>query len=275
MGSNIQWMARIGYTARATVFFLVGGLALFSGIAGGRPDTKSALDNLLEQPFGRIWVGLIAIGLLGFVVWRLAQSIGNADHLPHNFRGTAIRTAFFGSAVIYAGLAYYALERALTSVSHDGGRTEKGLAEWTMSQPFGKYLAGAVAIGFIAGGCNTIAKGVLRKYQRDQSEEARHSRAMAIACTYGLSARGILFVIVGCFFAYAAFTVNPEQAGSVSDALNWIRGLPFGGVLYSLVAIGLASFGVYNLVQARYRIVRGLELRDEVQTIKDTLRRAS
>lgn len=271
---NIQWIARTGYTARAVVFFLVGGLALFAGIGGGKSDTKFALDSLLEQPFGRVWVGLIAVGLLGFVVWRLAQSVGNADHLPHDVKGTATRTALFGSAVVYIGLAYYALEHVFTSGSHGGGGTEKGLAEWAMSQPFGKYLAGAIGIGFIIGGCVTIAKGVLRKYEQYQSAEARHNRAITAVCIYGLSARGVLFAIVGCFFVYAAFTVNPDQAGSVSDALNWIRGLPFGGVLYLIAAVGLASFGAYNLVQARYRVVREPELPTEFQTVNDSLRGA-
>jgi hypothetical protein len=274
MASNIQWIARAGYTARATVFFLVGGLALFSGISGGKSDTKSALDTLLQQPFGRMWVGIIAIGLLGFVAWRLAQSVGNADHLPHDLKGMAIRAALFGSALVYIGLAYYALEHALASAASDGGGTEKGLAQWAMSQPFGKYLAGAIGIGFIIGGCVTIAKGVLRKYERYQSAEARRSRPVSFICVYGLSARGILFVIVGGFFVYAAFTVDPHQAGSIADALNWIRSLPFGGVLYTIVAVGLASFGAYNLIQARCRVVHNPELRAEARTAKETLRRA-
>jgi len=273
MASNIQWMARAGYAARATVFFLVGGLALFSGIAGGKSDTKSALDTLLQQPFGRIWVGLIAVGLLGFVAWRFAQSLGNADHLRHDLKGLATRTALLGSALVYLGLAYYAFAQALASGSNDSGGNEKGLAEWAMSQPFGKYLAGAIGVGFIIGGCVTIAKGVLRKYERYQSAEARRSRPITIACIYGLSARGILFVIVGGFFVYAALVVNPDQAGSIADALNWIRGLPFGGVLYSIVAIGLASFGAYNLIQARYRVVHDPELQNEARTVRDSLSR--
>lgn len=271
---NIKWLARTGYAARASVFFLVGGMALFSGLSGGKSDTKSALDSLLEQPFGRTWVALIATGLLGFVLWRLAQSLGNADRLPHNLKGTAIRAAFFGSAVVYAGLAYYAFQRALASTPHSGGRTETSLAEWAMSQPFGRYLAGAIGVGFIVGGGVTIAKGVLRKYERYQSEEATRNRLITITSIYGLSARGVLFAIVGGFFVYAAFTVDPEQAGSVADALNWIRALPFGGALYTIVAVGLASFGAYNVIQARYRIVRNTELQEEVKAAEDTLHQA-
>lgn len=252
---KFQWVARGGYAARAAVFFLVGGLALFSGVAGGGSDTKSALDTLLAQAFGQVWVGIIALGLIGFVIWRLAQSIGNADQQDPGIKGIAKRIALFGSAVAYVGLAWYALDRAIGSGSQSNGGSEKGLAEWAMSQPFGKYLAAAIGIGFVIGGLVTIAKGWLRTYERFLSAEARGSRPVTIASIYGLSARGVLFAIVGMFFIYAAINVAPQQAGSIGDALNWIRGLPFGGVLYALVALGLASFGAYNLILARYRIV--------------------
>lgn len=253
--SKFQWMARAGYSARAAVFFLVGGLALFSGLSSGS-GTKSALDALLRQPFGRVWVSLIALGLIGFVIWRLAQSIGNADHQQHDAKGLTIRVALFGSALVYIGLAYYAVDQALGLGSQGNGSGEKGLAAWAMSQPFGRYLAGLIGLGFVIGGIVTIAKGVLRRYERYLAPEARGSGPIKFACIYGLSARGILFVIVGGFFLYAALHVTPEKAGSISDALNWVRSLPFGSILYTVVAVGLASFGAYNLVQARYRIVQ-------------------
>jgi hypothetical protein len=264
-GSRFQWVARGGYTARAVVFFLVGGLALVSGISSGESDTKSAMDTLTRQPFGRIWLGMIAVGLVGFVVWRLAQSIGNADHHDHDARGIATRLALFGSALAYVGLTYYAADHALGLGSQNGGSGERDLAAWLMSQPFGRYVAGAVGFGFIAGGVTTIAKGVLRKYEQYLAVEALGSRSIVIACVYGLTARGIIFMIVGGFFIYAAFTVSPEQAASAGDALNWLRGLPFGAVLHFLVAVGLASFGFYNLIQARYRIVKKPTVRAEKQ----------
>jgi hypothetical protein len=263
IGSGFQWMARAGYTARAAVFFLVSGLALFSGLSGGGSDTRSAVEALLDQPFGRIWVGMIALGLAGFVIWRFAQSIGNADRQKRNARGLAIRTALFGSAVVYVGLAYYAFERAAGQAAEQGGG-ERGLAEWAMSQPFGRYLAAAIGLGLVAGGIVTAAKGLLRKYEKYMSPAVADSSAMTFACMYGLAARGLLFMIVGGLFLYAALTVAPEKAGSVGDALNWIRGLPFGGVLYSLTALGLASFGAYNLIEARYRVVHAADIERSV-----------
>ncbi|UVC12441.1 DUF1206 domain-containing protein (plasmid) [Rhizobium sp. TH2] len=262
--SAFQLIARAGYCARAAVFFAVGGLALVSGLSRGTSDTKSALGAIPQQPFGRIWVGFIALGLMGFVGWRLAQSLGNADRHPPKAKGFAIRAALFGSALAYVGLAWFAAERALGLAGENDGGAEKGLAAWAMSQPFGKYLAAVIGLGFIIGGIVTIAKGVLRKYEQYIDQEAKANRLTTWICVYGLSARGLLFVIVGCFFSYAAFKVAPEQAGSVVDALNWIRNLPFGALLYSVVALGLASFGAFNVVQARYRLVREPRVPQEI-----------
>ncbi|MGF0540529.1 DUF1206 domain-containing protein [Agrobacterium sp. ES01] len=253
-----HWLARAGYGARGVVFILVAGLALFSTFGGGRETgTKSALETLTGQPFGRVWLGLIALGLLGFVVWRLAQSIGNADNHADDLKGYIIRAALFGSAVTYVGLAFYAAGHALDLLgsSQSGSDGKTGLAQWLMSKPFGAWIAGLVGIGFVIGGCVTAYKGLSRKFRKYIQLPGGDASPLSLICIYGLASRGLVFAIVGVFFCYAAFTVDPDQAGSMSDALAWVRQLPFGAILYFIVALGLAAFGGYGLIEARYRSV--------------------
>ncbi|MBO9198272.1 DUF1206 domain-containing protein [Rhizobium sp. 16-449-1b] len=250
---GFDWLARSGYGARGIVFLLVAGLATFSIFGGGKADTKSALDVLLEQPLGTVWLTLIALGLIGFVAWRLAQSLANADGHDDSLKSYTVRAALFGSAVTYIGLAVYAFQKALgIGSSSEGG--EHTFAAWAISQPFGRYLVGAIGVGFLIGGAVTAFKGITRRFERYLDLENSH--LLLLICVYGLVARGAVFAIVGAFFCYAAITVDPSQAGSMSDALTWIRQLPFGSVLYLAVATGLAAFGLYNLVEARYRRVK-------------------
>ncbi len=255
MSSKFEWLARAGYAARGVVFLLVAALALFSSFGGGRPDTKNALDSVLQQPFGRIWLGLIGLGLVGFVAWRLAQSLADADNHGSGAKNLVIRAALFGSAATYAGLALYAFTHALSASAGGEGGGEQGMAAWAMTQPFGRVLAGAIGLGFVIGGCVTIYKGVTQRFRRYlKLPDDRHG-PLALLCVYGLAARGVVFLIVGVFFCYATFRLDPQQAGSTADALDWIRQLPFGAVLYIIVAVGLAAFGIYNFVEARYRSV--------------------
>ena len=53
---KFEWLARFGYAARGVVYMLVGGMALLSSFGGGRADQQSALQAVLEQPFGWIWL---------------------------------------------------------------------------------------------------------------------------------------------------------------------------------------------------------------------------
>ncbi|MFK0335541.1 DUF1206 domain-containing protein, partial [Rhizobium sp. NPDC090275] len=155
----------------------------------------------------------------------------------------------------------YALGHAIGGAGGSEGSGEKGLAQWVMSQPFGSYIAILIGIGFIVGGVVTSAKGLTRKFEKYlRLPDAKG--VVGMVCIYGLVARGVVFAITGVLFAYAGFTVDPEQAGSISEALSWLRQLPFGSILYVVVAVGLAAFGIYNLVEARYRIVRGPSVGD-------------
>lgn len=253
---RFEWLAKAGYAARGTVFLLIAGLALFSGFAGAEPESKSALSTLLEQPFGRVWVGLIGLGLFGFVAWRLVQSLADSDGHGTDGKAAVIRIAMLGSAITYFGLASYAIGHAVNAGGGDAGSGERGLAEWIMAQPFGSYLAVAVGIGFVIGGMVTAAKGLMRKFEKYVHIPDRHG-ILTMICIYGLAARGVVFAITGILFTYAGFRVDPDQAGGMSDALNWLRQLPFGSLIYVVIAAGLAAFGVYNLIEARYRVVRG------------------
>ncbi len=261
--SKFHLMARAGYGARGVVFLMVAALALFSGFAGAEPDTNSALETLQQQPFGRVWIGLIGLGLAGFVVWRLAQSLANADGQDDDAKGYAIRAALFGSAITYAGLAMTSILMALQMSNGSGGSGgEEGIAAWVMSQPFGRYLAGIIGIGFIIGGIVTAMKGIKRSFGRYLELDAEKNSPAVLISIYGLVARGVVFGIIGVLFLYAAFNVDPEQAGGMAEAMAWLRDLPLGGIIYAVVALGLAAFGIYNFVEARYRRIRAPEASD-------------
>jgi hypothetical protein len=178
----------------------------------------------------------------------------------------AIRSALFGSAITYLGLAGYALANALFPGGGSEASGEKDLAAWIMSQPFGSYLAIAVGAGFIIGGIITAAKGITRKFERYLQVPANRG-IVTLVCIYGLVARGVVFATTGVLFAFAGVRVDPGQAGSMGDALEWLRELPLGSFLYIAVAVGLAAFGLYNLVEARYRIVRSPSLADAKRSI--------
>ncbi|HEV7433483.1 MAG TPA: DUF1206 domain-containing protein [Pseudorhizobium sp.] len=266
---RFEWLARIGYSARGIVYILVGAMALLSSFGGRQTDQESALQIVLNQPFGWIWLALIGVGLIGFIVWRLAQGILNADDHPHNAKGYLIRIAMLISAATYTGLASFALRHALQlSIGGGSGNSRESWTSWLMQQPFGPYLVAIVGLAIIGGGVAQLVKGVKRRYLKYVSISPERNRVLDLICVYGLTARGVIFFIIGGFFLYAAWAVDPSQAGSTAQAMDWVRQLPFGGILYGLIALGLFAFGAYGLIEARYRIVETPALSDAKRPLK-------
>jgi hypothetical protein len=69
----------------------------------------------------------------------------------------------------------------------------------------------------------------------------------------GHAARGVAFSLISWFFLQAALQADSSAAGGLGQALNTLSRQPYGPWLLGAVGAGLALFGVYSLVEARYR----------------------
>ncbi|WEK03805.1 MAG: DUF1206 domain-containing protein [Candidatus Devosia phytovorans] len=255
MSNHFETLARLGYAARGVVYLLLGGLALVSAIWGGTAadGSSDALSTLLGLPFGRVLLGLVALGLVGHILWRLAQGLLNADNVDDNAQGYAGRIGSVVSAGANVFLALSAARMAVVGGGSGGEGGEQGASALLLAQPFGAVLLGFAAVGVIAAGLVQVWKGVTRDYRKRLAIPSAQSRLLDPVCRFGLAARGALIVLIGLFVFYAAISVSPEQAGGISDALDYVHALPFGPYLYGLAALGLVAFGAYSVVQGLYR----------------------
>jgi hypothetical protein len=259
MNDKLELLARSGYAARGAVYMVLGYIALtsvFWGGGGGQASSEGALATILRQPFGRILLGLVAIGLIGHVLWRLAEALLNADHHDDDAKGYAARAGNFASAVANGFLVFVAVRLALgwgSSGGGQGGGGRDGMAFWLLQQPFGRWMLGLVGLVVIGVGLVQVWRGVAAQYQKRVQLPADHEHKLHLVCAFGLSARGVLLAITGGFLVYGAITISGQQAGGTAEALDWVHQLPFGRFLYGLAALGLIAFGIYSFVEARYR----------------------
>jgi len=266
--NKFEALARAGYGARGAVYFLLGALALTSAFwgGGGSEDTSSALSSLLGLPFGRIVLALIAVGLLGYVLWKLAQGLLNADHVEDNPKGLLTRSGNLISAGANIFLLLTAARLAWQGGGAGGGNGEETASAWLLQQPFGPFLLGLAGLGIIAAGIVQIWYGASSNYKRRLSLPSNAAWLEKIS-QFGLIARGVVLAVVGGFILYAAFTVSPDQAGGTREALDYVRQLPFGTWLYAIVALGLVAFGAYGFIQARYRHINAPSLPSAVNPL--------
>ncbi|MHB2207472.1 DUF1206 domain-containing protein [Methylobacterium sp. CM6257] len=253
--NTIERIARLGYGARGAVYIVVGALALLAALGhGGRAgDSKDALRFVLAGPFGVVLVGLIALGLLGFALWRLVEGITDADRRGTSAKGLAVRGAHLISAVLYLGLAASAASLSLGLGMSGGDGMHDGTA-WLLAKPFGRWLVALGGLAIVGGGFGFIGKAwrgdVTDRLALDATARERWAGPIG---RFGYAARGLAFLIIGGFLVAAAWHQRSSDAKGLAEAFALLRAQPYGSILLGLVAAGHAAFGAFGLIQARYR----------------------
>jgi hypothetical protein len=107
----------------------------------------------------------------------------------------------------------------------------------------------------VAIGVGLVVFGLTKKFEDELEPGAtsgRYGTAIVRLGQAGHCAKGVAFGIVGGLFLWAAWTFNPDKSGGLDVALRTVLDQPFGPWLLGLIAIGLACYGVFCFVRARY-----------------------
>src|SRR5690242_15589490 len=143
-------LARAGFVARGVIYGVIGILAVKLAIgSGGKTTNQSgALKTIAGQPFGKVLLILMAIGLAGYSLWRLTRAL--LGHGPEDTDSGFDRLAALGSGVAYALICAIAVEILLGSGASSSSGSPKKPAAGVLGWPAGTWivgLAGAVLCG--------------------------------------------------------------------------------------------------------------------------------
>ncbi len=252
----MEALARIGLISRGMVYFLIGGLALLMAVGdshGKATDTKGAMRNLLEQPFGTFLLSVIALGLFCYAIWRAIQAITDSDHLGSDFKGYCIRSGRMAGAVFHVVLGAYAFALMFLLTSTRGPRTETLLARFLLKLPMGDWLLGGVGAGILIFAIAQFVIAWREQFCDYISIPVRGGRTLKSICKFGLVARGFVFLIIGSFFIQAALKRSSREAGGLKEAWETLRTQPYGHALVGIVALGLIAYAFFTGVEATYR----------------------
>lgn len=258
----METFARFGYAAKGFVYAAIGILALLAAfsIGGEATDTTGALQAISRQPFGKILLGLIAIGLVGYVIWRLIQAINDPADKGTDAKGIFTRLGYLLSGLAYIGVAINAGLLALSS--SNGGSSGNSKQDWTamvMEQPFGRWLVGIGGALVIGIGLWRIYRAYKIKFRKKLNLSELNSKQqnwLVNISRFGIAARGVVFMMIGFFILQAAKNYDPQKVKGLDGALLTLTQQPFGKVLLALMALGLISYAVYLFLQARYRQIK-------------------
>lgn len=251
----IERLARLGYASIGLVYMIVGGFAVAAGLgerssAGGHAE---AFQFILRQPLGKFLLAIIAFGLIGYVLWRFTSAVTDSEHRGDDAKGIGVRIASFFRGLVYALLAVEVVRILLRSGGGSSGGNQQ-TQHWTrrlMDAPFGRWLVAAVGLGVVLYGAYQLYAAWDSKLSKRISLgeiDSRVRRKVILISRFGIGARGVVFFIVGGTIVLAALRQNASEAQSTTGAMELLP-LP----VLVVVGFGLAAYGVYALVNAKYR----------------------
>jgi Domain of Unknown Function (DUF1206) len=253
----IGWFGRVGFAAQGTCFLIIGILALELAFgSGGRlTDPRGAFVVLAKGGWTRVLLVLLAIGFSCYSIWRFAQAIFDRGRMGHGVGGLGRRAIQFGQGVLYALLAAAAV-RVLAGVRAQGSpkRAAAGVFGWP---------GGAAIVGAIGGAVAVIAvvniywglSGRFMESLRHRRLGARNRQLLKLIGIVGFVALGFVLGVVSWFLLKSAIDFNAGKVVSLGGAMAELARADYGKWLLTAVAIGLSSYGVFGLLQARYHRV--------------------
>lgn len=259
----IEKYARFGIAAKGAVYIVIGVLATMAafGNGGSTGGQKNAFHWIAQQPFGQILLGLVIIGLLGYVVWRMIMTFKDPDGYGSDAKGMAKRTGFFISALVYLFLAFSAARMLLPELLGSGGSGGEGgrelLIAKALQQPFGQVLVGIFAAIVIGKGLFQLYRGIKGDFKGHVNERSMSREEHSVYTKtgrVGYIARGIVFALLGFFLLQAALQSDASEAGGTGQALNFLSN-NWGPYVLAAVALGLAAYGVFMFVKSKYRYI--------------------
>jgi hypothetical protein len=259
------WVARLirlGYAAKGTVYCFIGGLALLAalGSAGGETTgSRGAMEMIAGQAFGRVLLVAVAVGLAAYALWQFFRTAFDPEHDANDYSPKALgrRFVYLGSGIIHVGLVVAAV-KLLTGYGSpkDDDASARGWSATLMSYPAGRWIVGAVGVGFVATGIWQLVKGwradLDKQLALGRMGPSGH-RLTVWAGRLGIAARGVVFGVVGGLLILAAYHENPNEARGLPGALDALQRQPYGPWLLAGTALGLFAYGVYLFIRARYR----------------------
>jgi hypothetical protein len=255
-----QGLARWGLVSKGSLYVLVGLIAADVSVGGGErlQDRGGALASLADTWYGKLLVGLLAVGLAGYAAWRFAEAVLGRPLEGGKKEGWLKRLGYLARAVWYLGLFGIALSALYGANESSGSRHEDRFTARVLDLPLGRWIVAAVGLGILGAGVFNIWRGVTRKFCDNLKLRKMSDLEQWGFTTLGVVghlARGVVFGLIGFFLVRAAWQYDPKETVGLDGALAKVLRQDYGDTLLAIVSGGLIAFGVYCYAEARYREV--------------------
>ena len=245
----LQGGARIGYAVSGVLHLLIGWIALQVAwsASGKSADQSGALQTLAGNGLGRLTLWVAVLGFLALGLFELVKAV--AVRPAPGASPWADRAKSISKGALYLVLAWTSFGFAKGQPSSSKAQSADFTAT-LLQQTGGRLLVAVVGLVVIGVGVYHVVKGWTKKFLQDLNG---HPGTLATrAGVAGYVAKGFALAVVGLLFGAAAVQNSASKATGLDGALRSLRQQPVGPWLLTVVAFGIAAFGLYCFARARY-----------------------
>jgi Domain of Unknown Function (DUF1206) len=271
--ANNDWgerAARTGIAARGLAFlvlaYLVVRIALGALGDGGTNKTASGpgvAQAVAAQTGGRVMLLILGIGLLLYALFLALDAVRHHDDQTDQWKRWLERVEPLFGCVLYILFGVYCIVRVFTNSSsgQSARQSNRQQTQWSaevLRWPAGWLWLGGLGVVLFVIAAVQLKRGVKRDFEDDLEVGRMGRRIRPIGTGLGLAGhvgRALMFGIVGWFVLGAAVENDPKKGKGVDGAARMLANSAFGPTLLAVLAAGLAAFGLYQFVEAKYRKV--------------------
>ena len=250
-----------GYIAKGVVYSLLGIFAVIGVVGAAGPDStggpKAVITWIGTNPFGKILLVLMGLGLLAYCSWRWYTAVKDKKNEGSDKEGVIKRIGYAVSGTAYGVLATHAFKNAFSSGGGNSDSKQDIIAR-ILSESWGPWVVGLIGVIMAGVAIFQLYRAITDKHMEDiEGLGLGHHERDVFKKTgeIGLSARFVVYGIVSFFLFRAALMDDPSQFKGVGESLGFIEDQTYGAVLLALVGLGLLAYGVFMFVRARYERV--------------------
>jgi hypothetical protein len=135
-------LSRAGFVARGLIYAIIGILALklAFGQGGKLTNQSGALHTVANQPFGKLLLTLVAVGLGGYSLWRLVRAA--IGHGPEGSDTGFERLAALASGIAYGAICAIAIEILVGAGGGGSSGSPKQATAGVLGWPAGTWIVG-------------------------------------------------------------------------------------------------------------------------------------
>lgn len=240
--ARLTLLTRLGFATRGLLYLVIA----FLVIRTGRAEDPAGALRFLGEGGGQLLLGVMTAGLIAYGLWRLADAALDIEHHGDDRKALLERAGAAASGLVHLVLAWQAI-RLMRGAGAAGDGTQQG-AQAALQLPGGGLLVTLAGVVLLVVGVLQLVKAAKGGFLRHLEPQIAQNTAVRWSGRAGYAARGVVFMISGYFLVRAGTAEQASEAGGTAAALSWLS-----SPTDLIVAAGLFCFGLFSLVEARYR----------------------